>query len=87
MILGDLTYQEMAGNLRFVRDPELTACLNSISQRLISGDSQNRLVFRSAAAFVRFSLDGKKLFVLSNDQTAHAFDAEKLKVSSSAARQ
>jgi len=45
---------------------------------LSTGDSLARLVFRHGAAFVRFSLDGKKLFVLSNDQVAHAFDVEKL---------
>jgi WD40 repeat protein len=42
------------------------------------GDSQARLNFGSAAVFVRFSLDGKKLFVLSGEQTAYAFDVEKL---------
>lgn len=46
---------------------------------LTSGDSLARLVFSSDAAFVRFSLDGKKLFVLASDQTAYAFDLEKLK--------
>lgn len=45
---------------------------------LTSGESQARIVFRSDAAFVRFSLDGKKLFVLGSDQTAYAFDLEKL---------
>ncbi len=54
---------------------------------LSSGDHQSRLVFRSAAAFLRFSLDGKKLFVLSSDQTAHAFDTEKVQVTSTSARQ
>ncbi len=45
---------------------------------LTTGDSLARLVFRRGAAFVRFSLDGKRLFVLSSDQVAHAFDVEKL---------
>jgi hypothetical protein len=45
---------------------------------LNTGDSQARLNFGSGAAFVRFSLDGKKLFVLSGEQTAYAFDVDKL---------
>lgn len=45
---------------------------------LTTGDSQAHLNFPSPAAFVRFSLDGKKLFVLSGAQTAYAFDMEKL---------
>ena len=54
---------------------------------LTSGDRQGKLVFRSAAAFVRFSLDGKKLFVLSDDQIAHVFDLEKLQTRTTTARQ
>lgn len=54
---------------------------------LRNGDAQSRLIFRSAAAFVRFSLDGKKLFVLSDDQIAHAFDVEQLHVRSTTAKQ
>ena len=54
---------------------------------LRNGEAQSRLVFRAPAAFVRFSLDGKKLFVLSDDQIAHAFDVEKLQVRSTTARQ
>ena len=45
---------------------------------LATGESQARLSLASAAAFVRFSLDGKKLFVLSGVQTAYTFDVEKL---------
>ena len=45
---------------------------------LASGDSQRRLMFGAGAAFLRFSLDGKKLFVLDGDQTAYVFDTEKL---------
>ncbi|HET6891161.1 MAG TPA: WD40 repeat domain-containing protein, partial [Pyrinomonadaceae bacterium] len=54
---------------------------------LTSGDRQGKLVFRSAAAFVRFSLDGKKLFVLSDDQIAHVFDLEKLQTRATTAMQ
>jgi hypothetical protein len=43
-----------------------------------TGDSLSRLVFSCDTAFIRFSLDGKRLFVLSDDQTAYAFDVEKL---------
>ncbi len=45
---------------------------------LEQGNSQARLSFGSAAVFARFSLDGKKLFVLSGEQTAYAFDVKKL---------
>jgi hypothetical protein len=37
------------------------------------GESMGRLVFGSDAAFLRFSLDGKRLFVLTADQAAYAF--------------
>jgi WD40 repeat protein len=46
---------------------------------LDTGETQARLLFGSGAAFVRFSLDGKGLFVLSGEQTAYAFDVENLK--------
>lgn len=45
---------------------------------LITGDTQARLNFPSQAVFVRFSFDGKKLFVFSGAQTAYAFDVDKL---------
>jgi tricorn protease-like protein len=45
---------------------------------LASGDSQARLVFPGNTAFLRFSLDGKKLFVLNSEQTAYVFEVEKL---------
>ncbi len=45
---------------------------------LNTGDSQARLNFGSGTAFVRFSLDGRRLFVLSGDQMAYAFDLDKL---------
>jgi len=44
---------------------------------LASGDSQRRLTFGTGTAFLRFSLDGKKLFVLDGDQTAYVFDTDK----------
>jgi len=34
----------------------------------------------SSIAFLRFSLDGKRLFVLTDQQIAYAFDVEKLEV-------
>jgi hypothetical protein len=40
---------------------------------LSDGESMERLVFGSDAAFLRFSLDGKRLFVLTADQAAYAF--------------
>ena len=45
---------------------------------LMTGNSQARLRFKTAAAFVRFSLDGKKLLVLTSGQVAHAFETDKL---------
>jgi len=44
---------------------------------LESGESRGRLIFNSGAAFVRFNLAGDKLFVLSDTQSAYAFDLNK----------
>lgn len=45
---------------------------------LANGNPQARLRFKQSAAFVRFSLDGKKLMVLTAGQVAYAFDVDKL---------
>ena len=45
---------------------------------LATGDTQARLRFKTSAAFVRFSLDGKKLLVLTSGQVAHAFDIDRV---------
>ncbi|HKY44845.1 MAG TPA: M48 family metalloprotease [Pyrinomonadaceae bacterium] len=45
---------------------------------LATGDTQARLRFKTSAAFVRFSLDGKKLLVLTSGQVAHAFDTDRV---------
>jgi Peptidase family M48 len=45
---------------------------------LTSGDHESRLLFSGRIAFVRFSLDGKRLFVLTDQQTAYAFDVERI---------
>ena len=45
---------------------------------LVTGDSVSHLTFKEGAAFVRYSLDGGKLFVLSRDQTAYAIDVTKI---------
>jgi hypothetical protein len=45
---------------------------------LTTGNPQARLRFKTAAAFVRFSLDGKKLLVLTAGQVAHAFETDRL---------
>jgi hypothetical protein len=45
-----------------------------------TGNSQARLRFKNGAAFVRFSLDGKKLLVVTAGQVAYAFDVDKLSV-------
>jgi hypothetical protein len=45
---------------------------------LATGNTQARLRFKTGAAFVRFSLDGKKLLVLTAGQVAYAFDTDRL---------
>lgn len=45
---------------------------------LATGNAQSRLRFKTGAAFVRFTLDGKKLLVLTSAQIAYAFDTDKL---------
>ena len=45
---------------------------------LRTGESEGRLVFRNSAVLVRFSLDGKKLVVVTSGQAVHAFDVAKL---------
>jgi len=45
---------------------------------LSTGNSQARLRFKTGATFVRFSLDGKKLLVLTSNQIAYAFDTDRL---------
>jgi hypothetical protein len=45
---------------------------------LATGDVQTGLAFPGSTVFLRFSLDGKKLFVLNSEQTAYVFDVEKL---------
>ena len=45
---------------------------------LATGDSLGRLVFNRDTVLTRFSLDGKRLFVLTADQIAYAFDVDKM---------
>ena len=47
---------------------------------LDSGDSVARMNFGREVAFLRFTLDGRKLFVLSKEQTAYALDVDRIKV-------
>ena len=35
MVLGDLTYQRMSGDMHFVKDPQLVAYINAIGEKLI----------------------------------------------------
>lgn len=44
---------------------------------LETGESQAKFIFNGKAAFVRFNLEGNKLFVLSDAQVAYAFDLSK----------
>lgn len=48
---------------------------------LDSGDSIARMNFGREVAFLRFTLDGRKLFVLSKEQTAYSLDVDKIKQS------
>jgi len=45
---------------------------------LATGNPQSRLRFKTGAAFVRFSLDGKRLLVLTSGQIAYAFDIDRI---------
>ncbi len=45
---------------------------------LASGEREARLVVGSEVVFLRFSLDGKRLFVLTDRQVAYAFDVDKV---------
>jgi hypothetical protein len=38
------------------------------------------LILKGGVAFVRFSLDGKRLFVLTDEQVAYSFDVNKIVV-------
>jgi hypothetical protein len=46
---------------------------------LASGNTVTRFRFKTPVAFTRFSLDGKRLLVLTAGQVAYAFDTERLK--------
>jgi hypothetical protein len=46
---------------------------------LATGNAITRLRFKTPAAFTRFSLDGKRLLVLTAGQVAYAFDTDRLK--------
>ena len=86
-----LTYSMADGELRH-RFFGANAAMNPSRQQLIvenypgeltlydlsTGNSQARLRFKTGAAFVRFSLDGKKLLVLTSNQIAYAFDTDRL---------
>lgn len=86
-----LTYSIADGELRH-RFFGANAAMNPSRQQLIvenypgeltlydlsTGNSQARLRFKTGAAFVRFSLDGKKLLVLTSNQIAYAFDTDRL---------
>ena len=54
---------------------------------LDTGDLKANLRINGSAAFVRFNLDGNRLFVLSDAQTAYAFDLDKLAAASSSPAQ
>jgi hypothetical protein len=43
-----------------------------------TGEKLARLILGSDVAFIRFSIDGKRLFVLTDEQVAYAFDVDKL---------
>ena len=45
---------------------------------LNTGESRAKLVFSGTAVFVKFNLEGNKLFVLTEEQAAYAFDLNKI---------
>jgi hypothetical protein len=45
---------------------------------LATGNSEARFRFQTGASFVRFSLDGKKLLVLTAGQVAYAFATDRI---------
>jgi hypothetical protein len=45
---------------------------------LKTGESRSKLVFNGTAIFIKFNLEGNKLFVLTNEQAAYAFDLNKM---------
>ncbi len=53
---------------------------------LATGDPQGRLVFNRDTVLTRFSLDGKRLFVLTAEQIAYAFDTDKMVQRTAAAK-
>ena len=62
------------GKARLKEDPALV----ERARQMATGNPQARLRFKTSAAFVRFSLDGKKLLVLTAGQVAHAFEIDRL---------
>ena len=51
---------------------------------LDTGDRQANFVINGSAAFVRFNLAGDKMFILSDAQSAYAFDLNKLPANTTA---
>jgi len=45
---------------------------------LVTGDPQANFIIQGQAAFVRFNLEGNKIFILSGAQSAYVFDLNKL---------
>jgi hypothetical protein len=45
---------------------------------LTSGDLDSRLTLGGSVTFIRFSLDGKRLFALTGQQVAYSFDVDKI---------
>jgi Putative Zn-dependent protease, contains TPR repeats len=46
MVLGDLNYQRMSGDLRFLRDREIEAYLNALGQKLVKHLPPSGLTFQ-----------------------------------------
>lgn len=70
---SDATINPVRNLIAIENYPGELTCYN-----LVSGDTESRLTFGTSTSFSRFSSDGKKLFVLSGDQIAYAFDVDKL---------
>ncbi len=71
------------GTYSAINDKKGLIALENVDGRLsvleiASGREIGRLEFRHGTSAINFSLDGRRLFVLTNDQVAYTFDTEKM---------
>jgi Peptidase family M48 len=79
---GELRHRFFGQHAAMIQERALLAVENYPGElsfyNLSTGDSVAHVTLGADAVFIRFSVDGKRLFVLSGEQTAYAFDVEKL---------